>query len=118
MTDAYHSGRLGKNPAEFWYQGELGFLDHYIIPLAMKLKECAVFGVSSDEFLDYAKANRHEWELKGEAVVAEFVRKHSKDKSAVKGKRTNILGSVRTGPQKQVTQLLSAALEVVGDEQG
>lgn len=42
------------NPADFWYQGELQFFDNYIIPLANKLKECNVFGVSSDEYLNYA----------------------------------------------------------------
>jgi hypothetical protein len=30
-------------------EGEIGFFDFYIIPLAKKLKECGVFGVSSDE---------------------------------------------------------------------
>jgi hypothetical protein len=29
------------------YDGEIGFFDFYIIPLARKLKECGVFGVSS-----------------------------------------------------------------------
>ena len=45
---------MAADPATFWYQGELGFFDNYIIPLAKKLKECGVFGVSSDEFLNYA----------------------------------------------------------------
>jgi hypothetical protein len=49
MYFAYKSGRLAKDPATFWYKGELGFFDNYIIPLAGKLKECGVFGVSSDE---------------------------------------------------------------------
>lgn len=38
--------------------GELGFFDNYVIPLAKKLKECGVFGVSSDEYLNYALENR------------------------------------------------------------
>ena len=49
------------------------FFDNYIIPLAKKLKECNVFGVSSDEYLSYAKANRDEWEQKGRQIVAELV---------------------------------------------
>ncbi|KAL3942002.1 MAG: hypothetical protein SGARI_000410 [Bacillariaceae sp.] len=65
------------NPADFWYQGELGFLNHYIIPLAKKLKECEVFGVSCDEFLNYAEANLQEWELKGEGIVAEFTKRYN-----------------------------------------
>ena len=48
----------------------MGFLDFYIIPLAKKLSDCGVFGVSSDEYLNYAVRNREEWELKGQHVVA------------------------------------------------
>lgn len=56
---AYKSGRGGDtNPADNWYKGEIGFFDFYIIPLAKKLKECGVFGVSSDEYLNYAQKNR------------------------------------------------------------
>ena len=46
---AYLLGRMEKDPATFWYKGEFGFFDFYIIPLTQKLKECGVFGVSSDE---------------------------------------------------------------------
>lgn len=77
MLNAFCSGHLAKNPADFWYEGELGFLNHYIIPLAKKLKECEVFGVSCDEFLNYAEANLQEWELKGKAIVAEFSKKYN-----------------------------------------
>lgn len=73
---AYKRGRASKDPSEFWYKGEIGFFDFYIIPLAKKLKECGVFGVSCDEYLNYANANRKEWELKGESVVAEMVEKY------------------------------------------
>jgi len=73
MTLAYREGRADTDPATFWYDGELGFLDFYIIPLAKKLKECGVFGVCSDEYLTYAMENRHEWAEKGREVVAELV---------------------------------------------
>jgi hypothetical protein len=72
-------GRLGIS------QGELGFYDFYIIPLAKKLKDCgvfagvAMFGVASDEYLDYATANRTEWELKGKSIVQEYLMLHKKD---------------------------------------
>lgn len=49
---------MGTDPSTFWYKGELGFFDNYIIPLAKKLKDCNVFGVSSDEYLNYALQNR------------------------------------------------------------
>lgn len=75
-----HSCRYPKTQfdgSEFWYKGEIGFFDFYIIPLAKKLKECGVFGVSSDEYLNYAIQNREEWVSKGEAVVAEMVAKYT-----------------------------------------
>jgi len=72
---AYVEGRAEKNPSENWYQGELGFYDFYIIPLAKKIKQCAVFGVSSDEYLSYAVANRAEWEERGKEVLEDMVKK-------------------------------------------
>jgi hypothetical protein len=77
MTVAFQSGRMGNNPADGWYQGELGFFDNYIIPLAKKLKECGVFGVSSDEYLNYALENRREWSTKGKESIARMVEKYS-----------------------------------------
>lgn len=65
MHAAFKAGRLAKDPASFWYKGELGFFDNYVIPLARKLKECGVFGGSSDEYLNYAQQNRNEWEARG-----------------------------------------------------
>ena len=43
------------------------------IPLAKKLKDCGVFGKSSDELLNYALQNREEWEVKGHQVVSEML---------------------------------------------
>lgn len=73
MYKAYLEGRAERNPADFWYEGEMGFLDHYVIPLAKKLKECGVFGVSSDEYLSYAQGNRAEWERRGQEIVSLMV---------------------------------------------
>lgn len=79
MHRAYREGRMAKNPAEFWYKGEIGFFDNYIIPLAKKLKECGVFGVSSDEYLNYAIQNRLEWEERGMQVVEGLVEEAERD---------------------------------------
>jgi len=79
MSLAYREGRAEKDPAEFWYKGEIGFFDYYIIPLAKKLKDCGVFGVSSAECLNYAVQNRQEWEARGQELVAEMVQKLNKD---------------------------------------
>ena len=73
---AYLNGRADVDPSEGWYQGELGFFDFYVIPLAKKLKECGVFGVSSDEFLNYAEANRTEWEKKGCDMVKQYLTRY------------------------------------------
>ncbi|CAJ1960722.1 unnamed protein product [Cylindrotheca closterium] len=76
MAVAYKAGRLPFNPAEKWYEGEIGFLDNYVIPLAKKLKDCGVFGVASDEYLNYAMENRREWEDKGRDFVATLTERH------------------------------------------
>ena len=73
MYAAYAEGRAEKDPSEFWYEGEIGFFDFYIIPLAKKLKNCGVFGVSSDEYLNYALQNRAEWADRGEGIVREMI---------------------------------------------
>jgi hypothetical protein len=72
---AYRMGRADTDPSLNWYKGEIGFFDFYVIPLARKLKECGVFGVSSDEYLNYAEKNRQEWVERGEEVVNEMVEK-------------------------------------------
>jgi class 3 adenylate cyclase len=70
---AFIEGKETENPSLSWFQGELDFFDHYVIPLAKNLEECNVFGVSCDEYLSYALENRHEWSLKGEQIVVEMI---------------------------------------------
>jgi hypothetical protein len=82
MYLAYEEGRSENDPTAGWFQGELWFFDHYIIPLAKKLKECGVFGVSCDEFLDYAKDNRDEVANKGNAIAEEWSEELKKEKRA------------------------------------
>lgn len=72
---AYLHGRADKDPSEFWYKGELGFFDFYIIPLATKLLKCGVLKVSNDELLSYARQNRTEWEVKGKDIVEQMKKK-------------------------------------------
>ena len=80
MCSAFDPGRMEKDPSEGWYGGELWFFDNYIIPLAKKLEECQVFGVSSDEYLNYALENRKEWEHKGKEIVKSFAVSYQKSK--------------------------------------
>ena len=73
MYLAYKQGRAEKDPSLNWYKGEIGFFDFYIIPLAKKLESCGVFGVSSDEYLEYAQCNRKQWETNGEKEVEGYL---------------------------------------------
>jgi CheY-like chemotaxis protein len=73
MYKAYLEGRGKVDPSKEWYEGELGFFDHYIIPLARELADCGVFGVCSDEYLNYAEQNRKEWALTGKGIIAGIV---------------------------------------------
>eukprot|EP00980_Cylindrotheca_fusiformis_P011171 scaffold2563_cov124-Cylindrotheca_fusiformis.AAC.2 len=72
MYLAYQDGRSDKDPSQGWYKGELWFFDNYVIPLAKKLEECGVFGVASDECLNYALENRKEWAVKGQTIVEQM----------------------------------------------
>jgi len=72
MYAAYKEGRTEKDPSEGWFKGELWFFDNYVLPLTKKLEQCQVFGVSSDEYYNYAKQNRHEWETRGHQMVEDF----------------------------------------------
>jgi len=94
LYQAYKNGRSEKNPADFWYKGEMGFFDFYVIPLAKKLSDCGVFGVASDEYLNYAMKNREEWERKGQEIVATMLqeldeKKDVDDNNATEGNDTD-----------------------------
>ena len=99
MYLAYRQGRSDTDPSDNWYKGEIGFFDFYIIPLAQKLKDCGVFGVSSDEYMCYAMENRREWESRGHEIVAEMVEK-------VQRKYQNV------GPASQVPDLSLDLIEI------
>jgi hypothetical protein len=113
MYRAYEEGRADNDPSEGWYQGELGFFDFYIIPLAKKLKECGVFGVSSDEYLNYAEANRHEWELKGREVVDAYMQmykgRESVDADVKVYKRKDTIPRPSSSPRKFLRRLSNGA---------
>jgi len=82
--------RSDKDPSEGWYGGEIWFFDNYVIPLAGKLSECGVFGVSSHEYLNYATENRKEWELKGREIV-----ENMKENAIKEAKKRGIIGKSR-----------------------
>jgi 3'5'-cyclic nucleotide phosphodiesterase/Adenylate and Guanylate cyclase catalytic domain len=73
MHEAFSSGHVAVDPSINWYVGEIGFFDYYLVPLAMKLKECGVFGASGYEYISYVLKNKKEWERKGRQVVQEMI---------------------------------------------
>lgn len=73
LYTAYLQGRMATDPSKGWADGEFGFFDFYIIPLAKKLDTCGVFGVSGQEYLAYAQSNRDEWKAKGKDIVQEYL---------------------------------------------
>lgn len=93
MYKAFVEGRADKDPSVDWFKGEIGFFDFYIIPLAQKLSECGVFGVSSEEYLDYAMMNREEWEKKGSDVVAGYIKKYKTDPNQYSSSPSSLKGS-------------------------
>jgi 3'5'-cyclic nucleotide phosphodiesterase len=71
---AWLQGVAGENdPSVGWYEGEIWFFDNYSIPLAEKLSACGVCGVSYFECLNYAQANRSEWQQRGKEIVAQML---------------------------------------------
>jgi hypothetical protein len=79
MYGAFLENRSGMDPSKNWYKGELWFFDNYITPLAHCLKECGVFGVSGDEYLNYAIQNRVEWESEGQSVIDTWLEYYKDD---------------------------------------
>jgi hypothetical protein len=101
MYTAFKANRMGMDPSDFWYEGELKFFDSYIIPLAKKLKDCGVFGVSSDECLNYAMDNRREWESKGKMIVSELVSNYLQREREEAEAQAEVQAQVSTAAKKK-----------------
>ncbi|CAJ1960174.1 unnamed protein product [Cylindrotheca closterium] len=91
---AFKAGRAEADPSIKWYEGEIGFFDFYVIPLAKKLDNCGVFGVSSDEYLNYAQGNRDEWKREGKQLVEEFRTKYEENARNGKGDNEHWISSI------------------------
>jgi hypothetical protein len=48
------------HPKENWYSSQIGFFDHYIIPLAERLDSCGVFS-DTHKFVPFAVRNKELW---------------------------------------------------------
>lgn len=91
MYAAYQAGRLEKDPSNGWYQGELWFFDNVVIPLALNLKECGVFGASGDEYHTYAVRNREEWASRGEAECDHYLQQLKGDSERAPGYASHVM---------------------------
>ena len=69
---AYQCDRVTDNmashPKENWYHSQIGFFDHYIIPLAERLDSCGAFicGEDDHKFASFALMNKEQWIKEGE----------------------------------------------------
>mmetsp|Transcript_29238 Transcript_29238/g.62172 ORF Transcript_29238/g.62172 Transcript_29238/m.62172 type:complete len:516 (+) Transcript_29238:86-1633(+) len=71
---AHSSDRLSFNPSENWYENQIGFFTHYIIPLSKKMKVCGVFGTTGNVFEYFAIENKKRWTEEGETISEEIIR--------------------------------------------
>lgn len=69
MTAAYRARRASFDPSGTWYDGEIGFFEHYIIPLAEKLNKSGVFGSGGKSYIQCARENQQQWKEKGKEAV-------------------------------------------------
>ena len=72
------AGRLSFDPEANWYEGQIGFLSHYIIPLSQKVKTCGVFGTTGYVFEYFAVENKKRWIKEGE-IISENIIRESKE---------------------------------------
>lgn len=71
---AHLSDRLAFNPSDNWYENQIGFFSHYIIPLSQKMKTCGVFGTTGSVFEYFAMENKKKWTEEGEELSEEIIR--------------------------------------------
>jgi hypothetical protein len=118
MYEAFRNGRAEKDPSLGWYEGELWFFDNYVIPLARKLKECGVFGASSDEYLDYALQNRSEWAVKGHEMVCEMKHRADVGDDVVLSKLVTAMATVEEDNEASWSGFQNVAVPKDCDESG
>jgi len=68
------SRRLSFDPSENWYENQIGFFSHYIIPLSQKMSKCGVFGSAGSVFEYFAKENLKRWTEEGEEISEQIIR--------------------------------------------
>jgi hypothetical protein len=70
---AHMAGRLSFDPCENWYENQIGFFKHYILPLTQKMKTCGVFGHTGSVFGYFAMENKKRWMKEGEDISERII---------------------------------------------
>ncbi len=71
---AHMAGRLSFDPCDNWYANQIGFFNHYILPLTQKMKDCGVFGHTGSVFEYFANENKKRWIKEGEDISERIIR--------------------------------------------
>ena len=74
LHTARSAGRLPFDPSVNWYENQIGFFNHYILPLAGKMKSCGVLGTTGEVFELFAAENLKRWKEEGEAIALDIVK--------------------------------------------
>jgi len=74
LHTARSAGRLPFDPSVNWYENQIGFFNHYILPLAGKMKSCGVLGTTGEVFELFAAENLKRWKEEGEAIAQDIVK--------------------------------------------
>jgi hypothetical protein len=73
LYTAHAAGRINFDPSVNWYQNQIGFFSHYIIPLSQKMNKCGVFGATGTVFEMFALENRKRWTIEGEDISESII---------------------------------------------
>lgn len=71
---AFVEERTERDPAEYWFDGELTIFDYHVIPLVRKLCDLGCLGVYGEECLQNATQNRQEWAERGVEIIKDISR--------------------------------------------
>merc|ERR1712183_253809 len=73
MQDLMNCHRQGfmHNPSQHWSQGEIGFFEGYVIPLATRTEFC--FRNATLRLVKFANNNLRRWRIQGDAVTKLFI---------------------------------------------
>ena len=81
----------GTDPQNKWYENQIGFLDFYLLPLALRLEETGVFGeTGGNMFAAAVLGNKEQWLEQGSKVTENIVAKGEKMKAALTARQAAI----------------------------